>query len=115
MGAGTRQAEGLAEQQSKGPFVVLSDLEVGEVVSARVVQTLEEAEVFVQHQKKVFGEHMCIRAVRVDKALAAPCMVDALKDALGDMRWAESADPKTNFQASIIKIERALTLAGEVV
>lgn len=83
MGAGTREADRLAEQQNEGPFLVLFDVGggvgAGMFMSPTLVDTLEDVQAHVESAEKASDGNVTVRSIKLSKVLMATEMVNVLK------------------------------------
>ncbi len=95
MGAGTREAERLAEEQNKGPFLVLFDVGggvgAGMFTNPTLAETLEDVQAHVEAAEKASDGNVTVRSIKLRRVLAAPQLAEALK---GLRRWAEEHRPE---------------------
>ena len=97
MGAGTREADRLAEQQNEGPFLVLFDVGggvgAGMFMSPTLVDTLEDVQAHVENAEKASDGNVTVRSIKLSKVLVASELVEAMKNIAEQVDYCCTTDP----------------------
>lgn len=87
MGAGTREADRLADQQNEGPFLVLFDIGggvgAGMFTNPTLAETLEDVQAHVEAAEKASDGNVTVRSIKLRKVLALPQLIEAMKELYG--------------------------------